>query len=86
MHTTAARLGGTMTRPEPTGPGALSMFGTLSGMSVLIAVLVAGGTGLGHLADRALGTSPLFVFVGLVLGVVAAVLATRSIITRYFRS
>lgn len=72
--------------PRPSGPSALSMFGTLSGMSIMIAVLVAGGGGLGLLADEALGTPHVFVFVGLVLGVTAAVLATRSIITRYFRS
>ena len=85
MHTTAARLGGIMTRPEPSGPGAMSMFATLTGIAVMIAVLVAGGTGLGYLLDQALDTG-VFVFVGLVLGVVAAWLATRSIVKRYFGS
>ena len=85
MHTTAARLGGMMTRPEPSGPGALSMFGTLTGVAVMIAVLVAGGAGLGYLADQALGTSVL-VIVGLFVGAAVAFLATRSIVKRYFGS
>lgn len=83
MHSTTARLGGIMTRPEPTGPGALSMFGALTGVAVMIAILVAGGAGLGYLLDQALGTGG-FVIVGLVLGVVVAFLATRSIVKRYF--
>jgi hypothetical protein len=96
MHTTAARIprpgadalqwwGGLMTRPEPSGPGAMSMFATLTGVAVMIAVLVAGGVGLGYLLDQAVGTG-VFVFAGLVLGVLVAFLATRSIVKRYFGS
>jgi len=48
-------------------------------------VLVVGGAGLGLLVDDATGASPVFVFLGLVLGTLAAVLATRSIIRRFFR-
>jgi F0F1-type ATP synthase assembly protein I len=48
-------------------------------------VLVVGGAGLGLLVDNATGAAPLFVFVGLVLGTLAALLATRSIVRRFFR-
>jgi hypothetical protein len=73
-------------RPEPSQPGAFSMFGALTGLAVTIAVLVAGSTALGYLLDSALGTPYIFLFAGLVLGVVAAVLATRSIVKRFFGS
>ena len=73
-------------RPEPSQPGAFSMFGALTGLAVTIAVLVAGATALGYLLDSALSTPHVFVFVGLVLGVLAAVFATRSIVKRYFGS
>jgi F0F1-type ATP synthase assembly protein I len=74
------------TPPEPSQPGAFSMFGALTGLAVLIACLVAGAMALGYLLDNVLSTPHVFLFAGLVLGVAAAVLATRSIVTRYFRS
>ena len=64
---------------------AFAMFGALTGIATLSAVLVVGGAGLGLLADEATGSPHVFVFLGLVLGTVAAVLATRSIIRRFFR-
>jgi F0F1-type ATP synthase assembly protein I len=66
-------------------PGAFAMFGALTGIATLSAVLVVGGAGLGLLIDDWTSTPHVFVFVGLVLGVVAAVLATRSIVSRFFR-
>jgi F0F1-type ATP synthase assembly protein I len=62
-----------------------AMFGALTGIATLSAALVVGGAGLGLLADDATGAPHVFVFLGLVLGIVAAVLATRSIIGRFFR-
>jgi F0F1-type ATP synthase assembly protein I len=73
-------------RPEPSQPGAFSMFGALTGLAITIAVLVAGSMALGYLLDSALSTPHIFLFAGLVLGVVAAVLATRSIVKRFFGS
>lgn len=65
--------------------GAFAMFGALTGIATLSAVLVVGGAGLGLLVDHWTSAPHVFVFVGLVLGVVAAVLATRSIVTGFFR-
>jgi hypothetical protein len=74
------------TPPEPSTPGPFSMFGALTGLAVLIAVLVGAGIALGYLLDTLLSTPHVFLFAGLVLGAAAAVLATRSIVTRYFRA
>jgi hypothetical protein len=73
-------------RPESSQPGAFSMFGALTGLAITIAVLVGGSMALGYLLDSALSTPHVFLFAGLVLGVVAAVLATRSIVKRFFGS
>jgi hypothetical protein len=78
--------GGVVTEREPSPqPGAFAMFGTLTGIATLSAVLVAGGAGLGLLVDNWTSAPHVFVFLGLVLGVLAAVLATRSIVRRFFR-
>jgi F0F1-type ATP synthase assembly protein I len=60
------------------------MFGALTGIATLSALLVVGGTGLGLLIDSWTSTPHIFVFVGLILGVLAAVMATRSIVRRLF--
>lgn len=65
--------------------GAFAMFGTLTGIATLSAVLVVGGAGLGLLVDNWISSPHVFVFLGLVLGVLTAVLATRSIVRRFFR-
>jgi hypothetical protein len=65
--------------------GAFAMFGALTGIATLSAVLVVGGAGLGLLMDDWTSAPHVFVFAGLVLGVVAAVLATRSIVRGFFR-
>jgi hypothetical protein len=70
---------------QPSERGAFAMFGTLTGIATLSAVLVAGGAALGLLVDSWTSAPHVFVFLGLVLGVVAAVLATRSIVGRFFR-
>jgi hypothetical protein len=77
--------GGVTDRPESPDRGAFAMFGTLTGIATLSAVLVVGGAGLGLLLDDWTSAPHVFVFLGLVLGVLAAVLATRSIVRRFFR-
>lgn len=64
--------------------GPLAMFGTLTGIASLTAFLVLGGAAAGLVADRATGAPHVFVFLGLVGGVVLAVLAVRSIVRRFF--
>ena len=64
---------------------AMAMFGALTGIATLSAALVVGGAGLGLLVDDKTSAPHVFVFLGLVLGTIAAVLATRSIIRRFFR-
>jgi F0F1-type ATP synthase assembly protein I len=65
--------------------GAFAMFGTLTGIATLSAVLVVGGAGLGLLVDKWTSSPHVFVFLGLVLGVVTAVVSIRSIVRRFFR-
>jgi F0F1-type ATP synthase assembly protein I len=64
---------------SPLGPGAVEFMSL--GLSIAV-VLVAGG-GLGYAVDRWVGTSPLFLLVGLALGIVAAVLMTVARIRKY---
>jgi hypothetical protein len=75
-------------RVQDSGPdrerGPLAMFGTLTGIATLTAVLVVGGAAAGLLVDRATGAPHVFVFLGLVGGVVVAILAVRSIVRRFF--
>jgi F0F1-type ATP synthase assembly protein I len=50
-------------------PSMLAAFGLASGVGLQLAVTVLVGLGLGYLADRALHTSPWFLLVGLLLGI-----------------
>ena len=64
--------------PEPEGP---RLFDFLSlGLGVALCVVLAAGGG--YLLDGALGTSPLFTFVGLAFGIASAVLLTVAKIRR----
>ena len=51
------------------------------GLTVAVTIVVCGL--LGYLLDRWLDTSPLFVLIGLALGVAAAVLTTVSRVRKY---
>jgi F0F1-type ATP synthase assembly protein I len=75
---------GVTDKQQPPERGAFAMFGTLTGIATLSAVLVVGGAALGLLLDDWTSAPHVFVFVGLVLGVAAAVLAVRSIVRRFF--
>jgi len=50
---------------------------------MLNAFCLLGGGALGWLVDRALGTLPAFLLVGLVAGMTVGVLATRAELRRY---
>jgi ATP synthase protein I len=51
------------------------------GASVAVTVVAGGAAGYG--LDRWLGTSPLFVLIGVVVGLAAAVLMTRARVRKY---
>ena len=55
-----------------------------AGLGLMNAICVGGGLVGGWFVDKALGTLPLFLMIGLVLGVLVGALATRSEIKRYF--
>ncbi len=55
-----------------------------AGLGLMNALCLAAGLVAGWLADEALGTLPLFLFVGMVLGIALGIFATRSEIKRYF--
>ncbi|HTV11773.1 MAG TPA: AtpZ/AtpI family protein [Acidimicrobiales bacterium] len=56
-----------------------------AGIGMLNAICLLGGGALGWLVDRATGTLPLFLLVGLLLGAVVGVLGTRAELRRYGR-
>jgi F0F1-type ATP synthase assembly protein I len=55
-----------------------------AGLGLLNAICLGLGLTGGWLLDRALGTLPLFLFVGMLVGVGAGVLATRASWKRFF--
>lgn len=54
-----------------------------AGLGLMNAICIGAGLTGGWLVDRALGTLPLFLFVGLILGILCGVLVTRSEIKKY---
>lgn len=69
-----------MARPSSTGPSGAELAGL--GMALAAAVVVP--MVVGYVVDGALRTSPLFLFVGLALGIIAAVaLVYTRYVTRY---
>jgi F0F1-type ATP synthase assembly protein I len=73
-------------RPDPRArrgnqqPGFLAF----SGLGLLNALCLAAGLISGVFIDRALGTRPLFIFLGLIAGIAMGVLITRAEWKRYF--
>jgi F0F1-type ATP synthase assembly protein I len=55
-----------------------------AGLGLLNAICLGVGLVVGWFVDRALGTLPLFLFLGLAAGVAMGVLATRAELKRYF--
>ncbi len=68
-----------MTDPRPS-PGIM----VFAGLGLFNAFCVLSGLALGWLVDRALGTLPLFMLVGLLAGITLGVLGTRSELKRYY--
>ncbi|MGH8867286.1 MAG: AtpZ/AtpI family protein [Actinomycetes bacterium] len=69
-------------REKPPERGAFAMFGALTGIGSLSAFCVALGVGVGWWLDERTSAPHVFVFLGLALGVAAAVLSTWSIVKR----
>lgn len=55
-----------------------------AGLGLSNALCLAAGLAAGWFADSALGTIPLFLFVGMIFGIGAGVLVTRAEIRRFF--
>jgi len=55
-----------------------------AGLGLANAMCLVGGLVVGWLVDRALGTLPLFLFLGLLAGIALGVLLTRAEWKRYF--
>ena len=69
-----------MTDPEKEHPGILQF----ASLGLMNAICLAAGLAGGWFVDQALGTLPLFLFLGLVLGIGAGAMATRSEMKRFF--
>lgn len=69
-----------MTDPDEERPGILQF----AGIGLMNAICLALGLTAGWFVDRALGTLPLFLFLGLILGIGVGVLATRNELKRFF--
>jgi len=59
--------------------------GTLAGLGLANAISLGAGLGLGHLVDVWLGTAPVFVLVGMTLGLVLGVVGSVLEIKRYLQ-
>jgi F0F1-type ATP synthase assembly protein I len=55
-----------------------------AGLGLLNAMCLVGGLAAGWFVDQALGTLPVFLFVGLVLGIGLGVAASRAELKRFF--
>jgi F0F1-type ATP synthase assembly protein I len=58
----------------------------LLGMGVVVAAELAAGLGLGWLVDTLAGTTPIFLLIGLLLGMAAAVTYTVVEFRKYLKS
>lgn len=56
-----------------------------AGIGMMNAICLLGGGAVGWLVDHYLGTLPLFLLLGLVVGAVVGALATRAELRRYNR-
>lgn len=61
-------------RPRPSGPGIMEF----AGLGMVLTACTLGGLGLGWLLDSAAGTLPVFLMVGLFVGIAVGGLACRS--------
>lgn len=76
-----------MATPPQSGPpaGGRAGFAALIFTGSMLVGCVSLGLGLGYLADRAAGTTPLFIFLGLLLGIVTAGAGTYRAVRDYLK-
>jgi F0F1-type ATP synthase assembly protein I len=72
-------------KDNPPGPDRYPGPMVYAGIGMLNAICLILGGALGWLADRALGTLPLFMLIGLLAGAGLGVIATRAELRRYGR-
>jgi len=60
-------------KEKPPAPSVLTTIGALTGIGFTIAIPIALGTYLGYLLDSHLLTRPLFVLLGLLLGLISGI-------------
>lgn len=65
---------------EKQRPGVLAF----AGLGLMNAICLGAGLAGGWFVDQALGTLPLFLFLGLAAGIAVGVVATRSELKRFF--
>lgn len=65
---------------EKQRPGVLAF----AGIGLMNAICLGAGLAGGWFVDQALGTLPLFLFLGLAAGIAVGVVATRSELKRFF--
>lgn len=71
--------------PPPDGENSRSNVFVLAGVGTLSVVCVLAGTALGWLVDSHLATTPIFILVGLVVGIAVAVYGAYQAVRRYLK-
>ncbi len=71
-------------KEKPPPPSALASIGALSGMGATIAIPIVFFTILGSYLDGLIHTRPLFVLLGLLLGLIAGVYGAYRLFRRVF--
>jgi len=71
---------------KPPSPTVLGIVGALSGMGFTIAIPIAAGAIGGHYLDGLLHTEPLFILLGLLLGLIVGIFGAYRLYKAVFRS
>ncbi len=71
---------------KPPSPTVLGMVGALSGMGFTIAIPIAAGAIGGNYLDGLLHTKPLFILLGLLLGLIVGIFGAYRLYKAVFRS
>jgi ATP synthase protein I len=71
---------------KPPSPTVLGMVGALSGMGFTIAIPIAAGAIGGYYLDGYLHTKPLFILLGLLLGLIVGIFGAYRLYKAVFRS